>query len=96
MLVSEEVKVARLKNFVIQRISSILQLEGLDISLKSIMDRLKLEYMQVKQLCKFKLDVLNDQRKLSVGSDRILQNDLIVAFKDMCALSGKGFYVSAF
>jgi len=37
-------KIERLKNFVMQRISYILQLEGLNINLKVIMDRLRLEY----------------------------------------------------
>ena len=42
--VPTQIKIDRLKDFVMKRISYILQLEGLDISLAVIMERLKLEY----------------------------------------------------
>jgi hypothetical protein len=80
--IGEETQISRLKNFVMQRISSILQREGLMIDLKTIMERLKLEFMQVRQICKFKLDGLNDNRKLLVGNNRILQSDLYCNLKE--------------
>ena len=47
------------------------------------MDRLKLEYMQVKQLCKFKLDLLDEETKFAISSDRVLQADLIMMFREL-------------
>lgn len=70
--VPTETKIDRLKDFIMKRISYILQLEGLEISLKHIMNRLKLEYMQVKQLCKFKIELFNEKKSRMVSYEHVL------------------------
>jgi glycyl-tRNA synthetase beta subunit len=82
---SEDTQIQRLKNFVIQRISSVLQRDGLNIDLATAIDRLKLEFMQVKAICRFKMEGLNDTRKLAVGSSRIQANDLFCNMRDNIA-----------
>jgi hypothetical protein len=50
-----EVQVERLKDFVNKRVNYILQRENLDISLRDIMDRLNLEFLQIQKLYDAKL-----------------------------------------
>ena len=48
----------KLKSFIMLRIRYVLQRDGMDLSFRRVADRLNLEFEQIENLCKFKLEGL--------------------------------------
>lgn len=64
------------------RIRYVLQRDGMDLSFRRVADRLQLEYEQIENLCKFKLDNLISDSKREIGACHLQEIDLFHVFKD--------------
>lgn len=78
--ISKETHVERLKDFVNRRINYILKKPTLEISLKTIMDRLELKFLQVQRLYNHKIALMNEEMKFEVYSERVLHHDVNTLF----------------
>lgn len=74
--ISKETHIERLKDFVNRRINYILRKPTLEISLKTIMDRLELKFLQVQKLYNHKIAKMNEEMRLEVYSERVLSHDV--------------------
>lgn len=80
--IAKETHVERLKDFVNRRINYILKKPTLEISLKTIMDRLELKFLQVQRLYNHKIALMNEEMKFEIYAEKILQHDVNTLFFD--------------
>ena len=78
--ISKETHVERLKDFINRRINYILKKPTLEISLKIIMDRLELKFLQVQRLYNHKIALMNEEMKFEIYSERVLHHDVNTLF----------------
>jgi hypothetical protein len=81
----------RLKDFIMQRVRYVLQREGMDLSFRRVADRLQLEFEQIENLCRFKLENYISDSRRGVSTCNLQTADLFVVFKDTFA-DGVSYY----
>jgi hypothetical protein len=91
--ISKETHVERLKDFVNRRINYILKRPTLEISLKTIMERLELKFLQVQRLYNHKIALMNEEMRFEVYAERVLQHDVNALFFENKTLKVSGVFI---